>query len=457
MPVRRSNTQKSFLTLSPRRPRGLSGIFKRNNSKSRSDSGHGWLPDDIDLMQTFNELGVETFFRATSTVVYEGSSGLALTLPRSVSIQALSRSASKQLKSIGKKANNSNGNGAKSDIVSASTRVDLLNLLIGDLLQHETNYLKSLVVLHEGFELPLQSKFCSSARGSKVHKFFLKLVGKNSCKPAKLVVTALFQQIGQLIDIHSRLRDELVSMTSMYATFGRNVDVYAINCMTVFLGKCITEMSIYSELTKQQVQSLCAFENIRYTNDKFAAEVARCEEMTGYNLHNLLQEVRQSIWYYIGLVEKFGHLCTPQEYANTRTHLEYLKGIYRHMGPYLRQIDMISQLTKLQNRIIGLTSPLARLNVELLYEGEFQYQSGKHTTTSKVYCWLFTDQLVIAKYAQNDQFVHEATFSLSQTHLVESNHSRIAYLHGDSSGQLNVWQNAIEYAMRINASRKSIQ
>lgn len=66
-------------------------------------------------------------------------------------------------------------------------------------------------------------------------------------------------------------------------------------------------------------------------------------------------------------------------------------------------------MTKLQNQIIGLNSSLVRLNIELLYEGEFQYQSGKHTTTSRVYCWLFTDQLVIAKYAQDNKLVHEVS------------------------------------------------
>jgi hypothetical protein len=61
---------------------------------------------------------------------------------------------------------------------------------------------------------------------------------------------------------------------------------------------------------------------------------------------------------------------------------------------------------------------------------------------------------------------------LNQTHIIDNNHStdtpqsqllclttndhkHIAYLHGDSNGQLTVWQNAINYAMRTTVSHQS--
>ncbi|RKP25572.1 hypothetical protein SYNPS1DRAFT_28696 [Syncephalis pseudoplumigaleata] len=480
MSVRRAEAQGSFLLLSPRRLRELSGIFKRqNSSKSRSDSGHGWLPGDNSdssnkedmLMRTFSELGVDNFFRPTTTVVYEADSGLALSLPRSTPTRTSSRSPSKRPPLYITTSKNDAQQADANRSTSAASRMHLLNRLVEDLLQHETDYLKSLAILHEGFELPLQSKFCPATRCSRLRKLVLRMSGKKARKTVGLAVSMLFRHVSQLIAIHSRLQTELLAIKSMAKRFGDNADVYAVNCMTVFLGKCITDMSIYGELVKQQVDALCAFENLRYTDGKLAAEVARCEEMTGYNLRSLMQEVRQSIWFYIGLVERFGNICSPSEYGNIRTHLEYLKGIYRNIGPYLRQIDMLCDLAKLQSRIVGLDSPLVRRNIEILYEGQFQYQSGKQTMTSRVHCWLFTDQIVIARYAHDNTLVHEATFSLDQTHLVDSpssspsimqpqllcltthGHKQIAYLHGDSDEQLTVWRNAIQYAMRTTAAR----
>ncbi|KAI9597449.1 hypothetical protein BDF19DRAFT_463847 [Syncephalis fuscata] len=475
-----AGSHDSFLLLSPSRSHGLNGIFKRQSSKRHRNSINGvrgWIPEDIELIQAFNDIGIETFFRPNSIIAPPKGFVLASSPPRRNNTRVKSTRKSKRCQSslnINKEVpptpsiEHNQLLDKQFAQMMAQNRLEALISLINELLNYEQSYIGSLTVLQDGFEIPIRTELCSM-RNSRLRNFLHFIKKKRSHQAINTTMNQLFEHFGQLMEIHMCLHDEIKDIQLMCNDFGENSDVYALNCVTMFLGRRLTDLNIYVELVKQQVNAIREFENLVYHSEKFRNVMSRCEKSTGCDFRTLLLDLRKCIWYYIGFVQKVGEFCNAEGNENVESCLQYLMGIYRNMGSHMRQTDSIIDLARLQNSITGLDAPLIKPNVKLLHEGSLAYQSGKQTTTDQVQCWLFTDRMVIARQ-QCDTLVHEATFFLKQTCLIDSvglanhqshtlclttkHHRQMAYVHVDSEDQFELWRNAIQYGLRINTERR---
>ncbi|RKP07076.1 hypothetical protein THASP1DRAFT_24714 [Thamnocephalis sphaerospora] len=375
---------------------------------------------------------------------------------------------------------------------ASATTQDRAGRLTGHLRKlhdHEVEYVKTLETLHDEFELPLRAQLLPQKLRSKqatvANRAHHRRNGSKQ-KPAAVVLDMLFSHLDSITSMHRKLRDEVASMQPMYSYRADNTDAYATNCIAIFLGKRLTELGVYIEFVKHQTYALCAFENLYYIDEKFRNAVVKCERESGHQLRQLLVQPRECVWYYVGFVQEIMNICTNQPegtisssepssssnpgHAGVRACLQYLKSLYRGIGPWLRQTERVAELAELQSQIRNLAEPLVEFDLTMLHDGELHYHSSFKAASQAARCWLFNNRLVCARLLPDGALEHTVTIPLLRNTVISACtdqdgqylhtihvrfDKREAHLRVNTDHDFDVWWNAIQYALRTHPSRRT--